>query len=298
MSQSPLRCRSCGTPEPAPILSLGRPPLADVLLTEEELGQTDLRFPLDLLFCPHCALVQIAETVPLDAALSRRLPVLHLRLGFPPGALRSERGADHRIEATRAAVAGGGGRQQRRLHAAEVRGARDPGARGSIRLAGPRRRRRGPGCRRSASSSTEALAERLRAEGKLADVVIGNNVLNLVDRPGRFHLGRSNADEGRRSRRLRGALPGRSRGQVCVRQRLPPERLLLLAGRTRPTVSGAWPLRERRRADSHTGGLPSPLRGAAGATASDGRGGCSTRRLRPGCRRSSTTGTSPAAWRR
>ena len=66
MSQSPLRCRSCGTPEPASILPRGRPPLADVLLTEEDLGQTDLRFPLDLLFCSHCALVQIAETVPLD----------------------------------------------------------------------------------------------------------------------------------------------------------------------------------------------------------------------------------------
>jgi len=56
-------CRSCGNTDIAPILSLGRTPLANALLTGEQLGQTEEIFPLDLVFCPRCALVQITETV-------------------------------------------------------------------------------------------------------------------------------------------------------------------------------------------------------------------------------------------
>jgi SAM-dependent methyltransferase len=57
-------CRSCGQGGLRPILSLGRTPLANALLTEQELDQPEATFPLDLVFCPACALVQITETVP------------------------------------------------------------------------------------------------------------------------------------------------------------------------------------------------------------------------------------------
>jgi SAM-dependent methyltransferase len=56
-------CRSCGHAELAQILDLGRVPLANALLTAEQLHGSEDRFPLDLLFCPCCALVQIGETV-------------------------------------------------------------------------------------------------------------------------------------------------------------------------------------------------------------------------------------------
>ncbi len=56
-------CRSCGNADIVPILSLGRTPLANALLTREQLGQPEETFPLDLVFCPRCALVQITETV-------------------------------------------------------------------------------------------------------------------------------------------------------------------------------------------------------------------------------------------
>jgi SAM-dependent methyltransferase len=39
-------------------------PLANSLLTPEELAEPEPRFPLELAFCPHCALVQITVTVP------------------------------------------------------------------------------------------------------------------------------------------------------------------------------------------------------------------------------------------
>ena len=60
---SPL-CRSCGQADLRPILSLGRTPLANALLTAEQLREPEATFPLDLVFCPACALVQITETVP------------------------------------------------------------------------------------------------------------------------------------------------------------------------------------------------------------------------------------------
>ena len=57
-------CRSCGEASLETVLSLGRTPLANALLTAEQLNQPEPTYPLDLAFCPHCALVQITETVP------------------------------------------------------------------------------------------------------------------------------------------------------------------------------------------------------------------------------------------
>ena len=39
-------------------------PLANALLAAEQLNEPEDRFPLELYFCPQCALVQIGETVP------------------------------------------------------------------------------------------------------------------------------------------------------------------------------------------------------------------------------------------
>jgi 2-polyprenyl-3-methyl-5-hydroxy-6-metoxy-1,4-benzoquinol methylase len=64
MSDIKAACRSCGKKSLMPILSLGRTPLANALLTVEELGQPEPTYPLDLAFCPNCTLVQITETVP------------------------------------------------------------------------------------------------------------------------------------------------------------------------------------------------------------------------------------------
>jgi len=61
---SPSRCRSCGAAGLDLVLSLGRTPLANALLTREQLSLPEPRYPLDLAFCPGCALVQITETVP------------------------------------------------------------------------------------------------------------------------------------------------------------------------------------------------------------------------------------------
>jgi SAM-dependent methyltransferase len=57
-------CRSCGHTALMQVLNLGHVPLANALLTEEQLRQREDRFPLELYFCPQCALAQIGETVP------------------------------------------------------------------------------------------------------------------------------------------------------------------------------------------------------------------------------------------
>lgn len=57
-------CRSCGSGDLVLILPLGNTPLANSLLTEEQLRENEATFPLDLARCRDCSLVQITETVP------------------------------------------------------------------------------------------------------------------------------------------------------------------------------------------------------------------------------------------
>lgn len=64
VTDPPLKCRSCGGSPLERVLSLGRTPLANALLTKEQLGQPEPTYPLDLAFCPRCSLVQLEQTVP------------------------------------------------------------------------------------------------------------------------------------------------------------------------------------------------------------------------------------------
>jgi len=68
-----IACRSCASRHLELVLSLGETPLANALLTEQQLTQPEARFPLDLAFCPECALVQITETVPPEQLFSHYL---------------------------------------------------------------------------------------------------------------------------------------------------------------------------------------------------------------------------------
>ena len=63
MYKNTLHCRACGATERVEVLSFGEMPLADGLLTREQLGMPELRVPLTVLFCKSCSLLQIRETV-------------------------------------------------------------------------------------------------------------------------------------------------------------------------------------------------------------------------------------------
>jgi hypothetical protein len=58
-----MRCRSCDSPL-RPFLDLGRTPLANSFLREEDLDEPEPTFPLEVGFCETCTLVQLLHTVP------------------------------------------------------------------------------------------------------------------------------------------------------------------------------------------------------------------------------------------
>ncbi len=59
-----MTCRSCGSTSTIPVLSLGKMPLANAFLKAEELSKPEPAYPLDLVVCTNCWLVQITETIP------------------------------------------------------------------------------------------------------------------------------------------------------------------------------------------------------------------------------------------
>jgi hypothetical protein len=63
MNRNKLKCHACGYSGLQSILNLGSTTLADLLLTEERLSQPEETFPLEVVFCANCTLVQITETV-------------------------------------------------------------------------------------------------------------------------------------------------------------------------------------------------------------------------------------------
>jgi SAM-dependent methyltransferase len=73
-SNGTLTCRSCGGTHLEPVLSLGRTPLADALLTTEQLNQPEITAQLDVVFCKDCTLVQITESVSPDILFRRDYP--------------------------------------------------------------------------------------------------------------------------------------------------------------------------------------------------------------------------------
>lgn len=69
-----MTCRSCGSGPLEHVLSLGETPLADGLLTAEQLDEPEIHAPLELAFCRECTLAQITETVDPELLFCRDYP--------------------------------------------------------------------------------------------------------------------------------------------------------------------------------------------------------------------------------
>ena len=63
MDESKSTCRSCESTNISVFLNLGKTPLADRLIREDQLESFEPRFPLEVGFCADCGLAQILETV-------------------------------------------------------------------------------------------------------------------------------------------------------------------------------------------------------------------------------------------
>jgi SAM-dependent methyltransferase len=74
MSVHQPTCLSCGNSNLDSIISFGYTPLADNLLTKEQLDKPEYTAPLDLVFCPECSLVQITEIVPPEILFCQDYP--------------------------------------------------------------------------------------------------------------------------------------------------------------------------------------------------------------------------------
>lgn len=68
------QCRACGGKGLKRVLDLGHTPLADALPTKDALEAPEPTYPLEVVFCPGCSLVQILETVPPDVLFCKEYP--------------------------------------------------------------------------------------------------------------------------------------------------------------------------------------------------------------------------------
>jgi SAM-dependent methyltransferase len=176
---SKFACRACGARGVEPILSFGHTPLADALLTHEQLSEPELTAWLDLVFCPACSLVQITETVPPEVLFCRNYPYFSsvsksLLAHFAESAehILATRNLGPDSLVVEAASNDGYMLQNFVKRGIPVLGI-DP-AEGPVRKAQER------GVNSMCTFFTSELAERLKKEGRQADIFLANNVLAHV----------------------------------------------------------------------------------------------------------------------
>jgi hypothetical protein len=161
------------------VLSLGEVPVADRLLKESQLGQPEVSAQLGVVFCSDCSLLQLARLIPLSDLYADDYPyytsvVTTLVRHFSESAreLIAERrlGPHHRV----VEIASNDGTMLRVFaeHGIDVLGI-DPAE-------GPARAAEAVGVPTLTEFFDLALAQKLAAEGTRADVLLGNNVINLV----------------------------------------------------------------------------------------------------------------------
>ncbi|MFZ1416184.1 MAG: class I SAM-dependent methyltransferase [Defluviicoccus sp.] len=184
MTEQPLfetidGCRSCGSRRITPILTLGQTPLADLLLTEADLKNQEPIVPLNVVFCPDCCLVQITETVRPEVLFHSEYPYFSSVISFLME--HSRRNALELIETrkldTTSLVVELASNDGYMLQNFMERGIpvlgidpADAPAQAAIKKGVPT----------LIEFFRPQLAQKLAAEGKLADGVIANNVLAHV----------------------------------------------------------------------------------------------------------------------
>jgi SAM-dependent methyltransferase len=173
------RCRASGSPNLEVILEFGETPLADRLLTEEQLNEPEPIVPLTLAFCPDSALVQILETVKPEVLFGGDYPYfssvsksLLEHFGASAHAIMETRNLTSESLVVEAASNDGYMLKNFAERGIPVLGI-DPAK-------GPAKAAQDAGIPTLHTFFTSELANQLRAEGKAADVFLANNVLAHV----------------------------------------------------------------------------------------------------------------------
>ncbi|GAK58824.1 C-methyltransferase [Candidatus Vecturithrix granuli] len=172
-------CRSCEQPGLEVFLDLGQTPLADRLVTEEQLIQPEPHFPLQVAFCTNCSLVQILETVPPEVLFCDDYPYYS---SFSPALLQHSRenvldlinSYNLTSENFVVELASNDGYllQNYVEHGIPCLGI-DPAE-------GPSKAAEERGVPTLNTFFTRELAQKLRKEGRIADIIHANNVLAHV----------------------------------------------------------------------------------------------------------------------
>jgi SAM-dependent methyltransferase len=169
-----FKCRSCGGSHGELVLDLGLQPLANNLLRPEDLDKPEPKFPLRVAVCHQCWLLQITDLVPPTQLFSEYLYFS----SFSDALLRHSRAAveqhirefqlgtqSHVVE-----IASNDGYLLQNFVAARIPCLGIEPAANIAKVA------REKGIESLVEFFTEKLAERLVAENRQADLILGNNV--------------------------------------------------------------------------------------------------------------------------
>ena len=178
-SVASVECRCCGGTSLETILDLGRTPLADRLLREEQLAEPEPSYPLVVAFCGDCGLVQLRHSVPPTTLFCDDYPYFS---SFSDHLLQHSR--EHALELIEAR---GLGSNHRVVEVASNDGylLKNFAERGIPVLGidpaeGPAAAAEEVGVPTLCTFFEQALAEQLVGEGRRADVLLANNVLAHV----------------------------------------------------------------------------------------------------------------------
>lgn len=173
-------CRSCGSGRLAPVLDLGAQPLANALVDPEREQEPEALYPLKVVFCEACGLLQVDETVRADVLFNEDYPYFS---SFIPALLAHSR--DHALQLIEerrltpedlvVEVASNDGYLLRNFLEAGVPVLGVDPADGPVRAA----IEAGVPTRKAFFGAD--VARQLRADGKRPSVMIANNVLAHVD---------------------------------------------------------------------------------------------------------------------
>jgi len=178
MTKSETACRVCSSNQLVSILDLGATPLANSLVAEIDLGQIEPTYPLELMFCEACSLVQLKHIVSPEM-LFRDYVYFS---SFSDALLQHARASaeslikKHRLESDSFVVeiASNDGYMLKNFLAAGIPSLGIEPARNIAKTAQQN------GVPTLNEFFTIELAAQLAAEGKQADVILANNVMAHV----------------------------------------------------------------------------------------------------------------------
>lgn len=172
-------CRSCESTDLHNVFSLGSTPLADGLVSRDQLSGTDLSVPLNVAFCNSCSLLQIVETVDPEILFCRSYPYFSsvspaLMKHFRTSAESLIDGMDLGPESLVIEAASNDGYMLRVFHERGIP------VLGIDPADGPAGAANDKGIPTLNTFFGADVAKTLREEGRLADVFLANNVLAHV----------------------------------------------------------------------------------------------------------------------